>query len=247
MHEHLQAVRDFDEAAYPIYLQKARFLMTVVMVIIASMSYAVTQISWAIKDTSSTHLVVLIVFASLAALSLVAAFVCGVMCHHIRNTPVVGVNELEKSIRSSTVGCLRPEEVYKDLSENLAKAINDDRAIQKRRAHWAIGLNWTTFAGFLFGAIFISYAIIGNVLVEHRGHDSNQEARLMAVEKEQPSQSPDSPPPPSAERPTLVEPTDYVQSDLTGGLPQAGQVSGVQHDIGDSSQAGASGNASESK
>lgn len=224
-YEYLRAIRDHDAATYPIYLQKARYLMTIVMVIVASMSYALTKIEWALAIGSNGHLAALFIIGISAALSLVAAFWCGIRCHHIRGSAVVGVSALKKTIDDNSFMQLEPEHFYRDVSLNLADTILKNRDADKKRAHWALVLNWTTLLGFIFGSVFVTYTIAGDVLNTETDARA-PETQIMPIESDRSNQadSPNLAPSGDSDRPTIVEPSVHIQSDFRPNSPRAGEA-----------------------
>ncbi|MBX3373085.1 MAG: hypothetical protein KF817_04565 [Phycisphaeraceae bacterium] len=208
-YEHLLATRENDASTYPLYLQKVRFLMTVVMVLFASLAFALSRISWALTDDNRIALVLLVVIGGAAALTLLLAFGCGVRCQHVRDSAVVGVGRLREMIESEEIHQMTPEHMYVDVSANIAGAIIDNRETDRKRAHWAVALNWTTLAGFVLTAIFVGYTVAGDVVSQRQA--ALERSAIMNKEAPKPADSDN--------RPTIVQLPDHIQADYKPSNP----------------------------
>lgn len=213
LYDHLCTTREHDSATYPIYLEKTRHLMTVVVVVCGAMSYALTQAGWVFEPGQAVHRWTLCVLGGLGALALFVAFTAGILCNVVHNSSVVGVARLHKQLTDDTAQPLqriKPHELHRQLSINVCQAILENRQAEHKRTRRSVVLNWSTLIGVILGAIFIAYAIAGDVVT---GQSRSKDGEISSMSNhENESRPTDAAKPNNQDPPPFVEPTDTVKS-----------------------------------
>ena len=218
VYEHLSRLRDDDASFYSVYLQKIHRLMTVQVLLFASMSFALSQLEWT-KGKTVLHVWILSFTAILGGFFLLYGFYYCIKCLGITDVQAVGVTTLNEALKAAGgVREIPPTVIYAELSRNLAGVIVHERQQVAKRRPWGPRVNYATQAAFVFVAIFVTYAIIGKVTTSVFA--KSKEPKMPEESVEAPQSSEDAPVQDvqpaasvsdSSERPSLVEPPDVMQ------------------------------------
>lgn len=163
IYEHVTNIRNDELSFNSIYLQKIHKLMTVQVLLFASMSYASGQLEW-IKENHIIHSWILAITAGLGGLCLIIGFYYCIKCLGIEKVSVIGVTKLEQFLSTGKIKEVPSTEVYLNLSENVAKSIKEQRERREKRSPWGPIVNKTTQIGFLFITVFVTYSVCGRVI-----------------------------------------------------------------------------------
>lgn len=177
VYDHVRRTFEDEGHFYEVYLGKVHKAVTVQVTLFAGMAYAVGELDW-IHEASIITIWVVGALASLGALSLIAGFICGLQCLGICETSVVGIKLLNDLVKDGKIAELRPDQLYGDLSQNLANAVIDERDRKQNHKLWNKGLNRCTLAGFLFVAAFVGSVTIGK-LVNPVNHEQQSGGTIM--------------------------------------------------------------------
>ena len=208
VYEHLRWVRDEQTTLYGMYVEKLQKVITVQLVLFAALAYGWNELGSLPKHGALP--VVAIMLGVIAALALGYGFYIGVRLLGVTTGSVVGVKTLDSVVKSGNITRLSIDELWSDLSRNLATAIIEDRKRDHATRRKGPLLNCATIAGYIAVAVFVTVVSLGN----YTGNLSSNGESDVSEEKPQTQQQPPAQVPQGTEevsRPSVVEPTDSVQ------------------------------------
>lgn len=162
VYQHLRWVSEEEESIYRNYIDKVHKLVTVQLVLFAAISYGLSQVDWHVcRQSFFTSYVGGL--GAVAAICLAVAFYCGIRCLEIREVSVIGVEKLHEVLKNKQIAMVTPDQLWGDLSQNVADGIIENRERAKKKAGFGVCLNIFTVIGFFLVAAFVVVASMGNI------------------------------------------------------------------------------------
>jgi len=184
IYDYLCRVRDEQASNYRSSIDKTHKVMTFHIVLVAAMGFGLTRLEW-LRDHKMWAIPV--AAAGITATAYIGrALFLALRSIQIDEANVVGVDHLRELLRSGDALKLRPYEAWSDLGQNLAAVIQKDHGRFEQRGKVGRSLNRTTAWGYLWVAIFVLFATIGNQLSSltmdqyHHGRRSVQQTERPA-------------------------------------------------------------------
>ena len=102
VYEYVQRARDEENAYHGVYVEKVHKLVTIHIVLFASMSYALGQLDW-VRSVQSSWTAIIWVLAAGGAAGLLVAFVSGLRILSIAKVSVVGLTNLQSLVKGGQI------------------------------------------------------------------------------------------------------------------------------------------------
>lgn len=161
VYNHLRFTLERDDRAYESFVSKSRQMMATVVGSYAALSFALTKSEW---TAGSCHSVGFGVVAGFAGLCLAIAFVAGCFCVQIKRGAVVGVNQISEALGEGPIPPMQSPEVYRGLTDNVARAITDNRRLRNAQQCRGWVLNIFTLIGVALTILAVFYAVVGDTI-----------------------------------------------------------------------------------
>lgn len=210
LYEHASNLVSQHYASEDRYVTKVDKLLIINTAMFAGIAYGVDKTDW-IEALSPRWQALILGLAGVAAVIVLVAFCSGIRCLYLVNREVAGLKRLIERTASGEVDHDSPAEAYAGLANNLASALDSDRALNRNRAANNSRLNRATFCGAIAVSLFLGISIAGQRLSKG-GNDVSAEP----TPTQPATQSPQESSPPPAPQPTpkpvnvYIEPGDSV-------------------------------------